>query len=149
MVGAISENVECPLVKLWSMGQTCVIPQIEAPLIPRLRCRANGRGGLLKGAVAVGNLAITPAASERRPVARFAAVILALALVAGGGRVCYFVVGGTEYAIVTDFGNPTQVLTSPDLGFKYPHQSEPSTVDSSMLRLQRVSDMGEDASHCG
>ena len=88
------------------MGQTCVIPQIEAPLIPRLRCRANGRGGLLKGAVAVGNLAITPAASERRPVARFAAVILALALVAGGGRVCYFVVGGTEYAIVTDFDKP-------------------------------------------
>ena len=97
----------------------------------------------------MGNLAITPAASERRPVARFAAVILALALVAGGGRVCYFVVGGTEYAIVTDFGNPTQVLTSPDLGFKYPHQSEPSTVDSSMLRLQRVSDIGEDSGRCG
>jgi modulator of FtsH protease HflC len=98
----------------------------------------------------VGHLAITPAASERRPVARFAAVILSLAPVADGGRVCYFVVGDTEYAIVTDFGNPTQVVTSPDLGFKYPHQaSEPSTVDSSMLRLQRVSDIGEDAGRCG
>ena len=30
------------LVKLRSMGQTCVIPQIEAPCIPRPRCRANG-----------------------------------------------------------------------------------------------------------
>ena len=30
------------LVKLRSMGQTCFIPQIEAPCIPRPRCRANG-----------------------------------------------------------------------------------------------------------
>ena len=39
--GAISETLNRSLVKLRSMGQTCVIPQIEAPLIARLRCRAN------------------------------------------------------------------------------------------------------------
>jgi regulator of protease activity HflC (stomatin/prohibitin superfamily) len=38
-------------------------------------------------------------------------------------RLCVFVVDGTEYAIVTDFGNPTQVVRSPGLGFIYPYQS--------------------------
>ena len=42
IVRAISETLNRSLVKLRSMGQTCVIPQIEAPCIPRPRCRANG-----------------------------------------------------------------------------------------------------------
>jgi len=57
------------------------------------------------------------------PIARIVAAIGVLALVAGLSRLCVFVVDGTEYAIVTDFGNPTQVVTSPGLGFKYPYQS--------------------------
>jgi modulator of FtsH protease HflC len=79
--------------------------------------------GLLKGAVEVGQSRDTHAPTDRRPVTRFAAAIALLALVAGVSRLCVFVVDGTEYAIVTDFGNPTQVVTSPGLGFKYPYQS--------------------------
>ena len=54
---------------------------------------------------------------------RIALVIGMMALVAGVGRLCLFVVDGTQYAIVTDFGKPTQIITSPGLGFKYPYQS--------------------------
>jgi modulator of FtsH protease HflC len=74
-------------------------------------------------AVAVGQSRDIPAASERRPVVRIAVVIGVLALVVGVGRLFFFSVDGTEYAIVTDFGKPTQVVTSPGLGFKYPYQS--------------------------
>jgi modulator of FtsH protease HflC len=38
-------------------------------------------------------------------------------------RLCVFLVDGTEYAIVTDFGNPRQVVRSPGLGFKCRYQS--------------------------
>lgn len=54
---------------------------------------------------------------------RIAAVIGMMALVAAVGRLCFFVVDGTQYAIVIEFGRPTQVVTSPGLGFKYPYQS--------------------------
>jgi modulator of FtsH protease HflC len=59
--------------------------------------------------------------AERRLVVRIALVIGMMALVVG--RLCFFVVDGTQYAIVTDFGKPTQVITSPGLGLKYPYQS--------------------------
>ena len=65
----------------------------------------------------------TRTASKRRPVVRIAAVIGVLALAAGVSTLFFFSVDGTEYAIVTDFGKPTQVVTSPGLGFKYPYQS--------------------------
>ena len=54
---------------------------------------------------------------------RIVVVIGMIALAAGVGRLCFFVVDGTQYAIVTDFGKPTQVITSPGLGVKYPYQS--------------------------
>jgi modulator of FtsH protease HflC len=54
---------------------------------------------------------------------RIAVVIGMIALAAAVGRLCFFVVDGTQYAIVTDFGKPTQVITSPGLGVKYPYQS--------------------------
>jgi modulator of FtsH protease HflC len=79
--------------------------------------------GLLKGAGAVGQSRDTDATPNRRSIARIAAAIGILALVAGLSRLCVFVVDSTEYAIVTDFGNPTQVVRSPGLGFKYPYQS--------------------------
>ena len=65
----------------------------------------------------------TRTASKRRPVVRIAAVIGVLALAAGVSTLFFFSVDGTEYAIVTDFGKPTQVVTSPGLGFKYPYQN--------------------------
>jgi modulator of FtsH protease HflC len=71
----------------------------------------------------VGQSRDTDATPKRRSIARIAAVIGILALVAGVSRLCGFVVDSTQYAIVTDFGNPTQVVGSPGLGFKYPHQS--------------------------
>ena len=72
---------------------------------------------------AVGQSRDTRTASKRRPVVRIAAVIGVLALAAGVSTLFFFSVDGTEYAIVTDFGKPTQVVTSPGLGFKYPYQS--------------------------
>ena len=71
----------------------------------------------------MGPSADTHATSNRRRVVRLAALIGVLALMAGVSRLCVFVVDGTEYAIVTDFGKPTQVISSAGLGFKFPYQS--------------------------
>jgi modulator of FtsH protease HflC len=79
--------------------------------------------GLQKRGRAVGQFRDTRAASERRPVVRIAAAIGALVIAAGVSTLFFFSVDGTQYAIVTDFGKPTQVVTSPGLGFKYPYQS--------------------------
>jgi modulator of FtsH protease HflC len=79
--------------------------------------------GLTKRGHAVGQSHDTRSASERRPVVRIAAVIAALASVAAVSTLFFFSVDSTQYAIVTDFGKPTQVVTSSGLGFKYPYQS--------------------------
>jgi modulator of FtsH protease HflC len=79
--------------------------------------------GLPKWGRAVGQFHDTRAASESRPVVRIAAVIGAFASVAAVSALFFFSVDSTQYAIVTDFGKPTQVVTSPGLGFKYPYQS--------------------------
>ena len=50
-------------------------------------------------------------------------MMAALTLVVIGGGLCFFTVDSAEYAIVTDFGKPTQVIIAPGLGLKYPHQS--------------------------
>ena len=53
-----------------------------------------------------------------------ALVVLALAgVVAGAARSCFFTVDTGEYALVTEFGKPVQVITAPGLGFKLPYQS--------------------------
>jgi membrane protease subunit HflC len=55
-------------------------------------------------------------------------LLLAGAAAAGAGLIvlarlsCYTVDAG-EYAVVTDFGKPVKVVTTPGLGFKYPYQS--------------------------
>jgi modulator of FtsH protease HflC len=36
---------------------------------------------------------------------------------------CFFRVETSEYAVVTEFGDPVQVVTAPGLGIKYPYQS--------------------------
>jgi len=54
---------------------------------------------------------------------RVGALVLVLAIVLVLAKSLPFVVDATEYAIVTDFGKPTQVITSPGLGVKLPYQS--------------------------
>ena len=61
--------------------------------------------------------------SDRWPYRRALAAIAALGLVAAVGSLCFFTVDSTAYAIVTDFGKPTQVITAPGLGFKHPWQN--------------------------
>src|SRR3979490_590657 len=61
--------------------------------------------------------------SDRWPYRRARAAIAALGLVAAVGSLCFFTVDSADYAIVTDFGKPTQVITAPGLGFKHPLQS--------------------------
>jgi modulator of FtsH protease HflC len=58
-----------------------------------------------------------------RSILRKCAPIAVLALIFVVGSQCLFSVDNAEYAIVTDFGKPTQVVTSPGLGFKLPYQS--------------------------
>jgi membrane protease subunit HflC len=50
-------------------------------------------------------------------------MMAALTLVVIGGGLCFFTVDSAEYAIVTDFGKPTQVIIAPGLGLKYPYHS--------------------------
>jgi len=54
----------------------------------------------------------------------FLAVALAAAgvLAAAAALSCYTVDAG-EYALVTEFGKPIEVVTRPGLQFKYPYQS--------------------------
>ena len=49
-----------------------------------------------------------------------------LALAAVGmlvAKLCFFKVETGQYAVVTEFGDPVQVVTTPGLGIKYPYQS--------------------------
>ena len=61
--------------------------------------------------------------SDRWPHRRALAVVAAIGLVAAVGSLCVFTVDSADYAIVTEFGKPTQVITAPGLGFKHPLQS--------------------------
>src|SRR5205809_1455416 len=61
--------------------------------------------------------------SDRWPYRRAPAAIAAIGLVAAVGSLCFFTVDSADYAIVTDFGKPTQVITEPGLGFEHPLQS--------------------------
>src|SRR5712672_1823519 len=61
--------------------------------------------------------------SDRWPYRRAPAAIAAIGLVGAVGSLCFFTVDSADYAIVTDFGKPTQVVTAPGLGFKHPLQS--------------------------
>ena len=49
--------------------------------------------------------------------------IVPVGLVVALGKLCLFTVDSAEYDIVTDFGKPTQVITTPGLHVKYPYQS--------------------------
>ena len=60
---------------------------------------------------------------DRGRFRRALAVIAAVSLGAALGSLCFFTVDSADYAIVTDFGKPTQVIMEPGLGFKHPLQS--------------------------
>jgi len=52
--------------------------------------------------------------------------VLLLALAASAAvlvKLCFFTVDASEYAVVTEFGDPVQVIKTPGLNFKYPYQS--------------------------
>jgi membrane protease subunit HflC len=52
------------------------------------------------------------------------AVALGIAgIIAAMAKLCCFTVETGDYALVTEFGKPVQVITAPGLGFKYPYQS--------------------------
>src|SRR5579871_5327586 len=61
--------------------------------------------------------------SKRRLRAGVAVSLLALAGVVVFAKPVPFVVDAGQYAIVTDFGKPTQVITSPGLGFRRVYES--------------------------
>ena len=61
------------------------------------------------------------------------AVALGIAgVIAAMAKLCCFTVDSGEYALVTEFGKPEQVVTAPGLGFKYPYQSV-RTFDSRLF----------------
>ena len=53
-------------------------------------------------------------------------------IIAAVAKLCCFTVETGEYALVTEFGKPVQVITAPGLGFKYPYQSV-RTFDSRLF----------------
>ena len=59
---------------------------------------------------------------RRRPARTWGLVLVAAAGVALG-LMCFFSVDTAEYAVVTQFGRPVQVVTEPGLGIKLPYQS--------------------------
>jgi modulator of FtsH protease HflC len=61
--------------------------------------------------------------SDRWPYRRALLAAAAIGLIAAVPSLCIFTVDSADYAIVTDFGKPTQVITAPGLGFKHPLQS--------------------------
>ena len=67
------------------------------------------------------------------------AVALGIAgVIAAMAKLCCFTVDAGEYALVTEFGKPVQVVTAPGLGFKYPYQSV-RTFDSRLFAYTPVS----------
>ncbi len=55
--------------------------------------------------------------------ARRAVLAVSAILVGAVAALCFFTVDTSEYAVVTEFGEPVAVITTSGLGFKYPYQS--------------------------
>jgi modulator of FtsH protease HflC len=51
------------------------------------------------------------------------AILALLGVAALAASLCFFRVETGQYAVVTEFGDPVQVVTTPGLGIKYPYQS--------------------------
>lgn len=70
--------------------------------------------------------------STTRRRMRFAVALGIAGIIAAMAKLCFFTVETGEYALVTEFGKPVQVITAPGLGFKYPYQSV-RTFDSRLF----------------
>lgn len=70
--------------------------------------------------------------SSTRRRMRIAVVLGTAGIIAAMAKLCCFTVETGEYALVTEFGKPVQVITAPGLGFKYPYQSV-RTFDSRLF----------------
>jgi modulator of FtsH protease HflC len=55
--------------------------------------------------------------------ARRLALLALVGLAVLAAQLCFFSVDAGQYAVVTEFGDPVQVVTEPGLGVKYPYQS--------------------------
>src|SRR6516164_2669099 len=62
-------------------------------------------------------------AVSARLTVRIVISIAILVVIFAVGRLCFFRVDKSQYAIVTEFGRPTQVINSPGLRVKFPYQS--------------------------
>src|SRR5215813_7897687 len=85
--------------------------------VPRRRC-GRSRARLPRGQAMERSRELV-----RRPKGRRLVLIAALGLLLAVSKLCLFTVDSSEYAIVTDFGKPTQVITEPGLRVKFPYQS--------------------------
>lgn len=70
--------------------------------------------------------------STTRRRVRIAVALGIAGIIAAMAKLCCFTVETGEYALVTEFGKPVQVITVPGLGFKYPYQSV-RTFDSRLF----------------
>jgi membrane protease subunit HflC len=70
--------------------------------------------------------------STTRRRMRIAVALGITGIIAAMAKLCFFTVETGEYALVTEFGKPVQVITAPGLGFKYPYQSV-RTFDSRLF----------------
>lgn len=70
--------------------------------------------------------------STTRRRMRIAVALGITGIIAAMAKLCFFTVETGEYALVTEFGKPVQVITAPGLGFKFPYQSV-RTFDSRLF----------------
>ena len=84
--------------------------------------------------------------SDRWPYRGALLAAAVIGLITAVASLCTFTVDSADYAIVTDFGKPTQVVTAPGLGFKHP--TERLGVRPSPVRLcctaERIPDSRKD-----
>jgi len=74
----------------------------------------------------------------RRRRVRIAVAVAAAGTLAAAALLCSYAVDTGEYALVTEFGNPVQVVTTPGLRFKLPYQSV-RTFDSRLFAYAQPS----------
>ena len=109
---------------------------VEAPAaVPSRRGEQPNAGVVQRDGRAMVRSRDNAVVSDRWPYRRALAAIAALGLVAAVGSLCFFTVDSADYAIVTEFGKPTQVITAPGLGFKHPLAERPD-VRPSPVRLR-------------
>src|SRR5207247_961843 len=67
-------------------------------------------------------------APEARPSVKLLALAALVALTLGGAALSVFTVAADQVAVVTQFGNPVRVVTTPGLHLKYPYPAQSVTA---------------------